>query len=139
VMRDGKPVEVSIKIGDRANVLADNTAGDNDSPEGEEGQPTHARLGISVQNLSAADREQIGLKSSGVVIGSVEPGSFAEDIGLQKGDVIVAINRHPVNSATDVRDLMQSAKPGEAVAFKLLRNTGGNWNPLFTAGTLSEK
>jgi len=38
-----------------------------------------------------------------------------------------------------VRDLMQSAKPGEAVAFKLLRNTGGNWNPLFTAGTLSEK
>jgi len=58
---------------------------------------------------------------------------------LQKRDVIVAINRHAMNSAADVRNFMQSAKPGEAMAFKLLRNAGGNWNPLFTAGTLPEK
>jgi serine protease Do len=78
----------------------------------------------------------MGLKAGGVVIASVEPGSFAEDIGLQKGDVLVEINRHHVASAADVRNIMQSAKPGEAMAFKLMRNAGGNWSSVFAAGTL---
>jgi serine protease Do len=139
LLRDGKPMEVSVKIGDRANIVADNEPGQEGAPGAEEGESTHARLGVSVQNLNPSDRQQMGLSTGGVVIASVAPSSFAEDIGLQKGDVIVAINRHPVNSAADVRDLMQSAKPGEAMAFKLMRNADGNWNPLFTAGTLPEK
>ncbi len=139
VLRDGKPMEVAVKIGDRAAIVADNRSGDEAAAEGEEGEATHARLGVSVQNLSSSDREQMGLSTGGVVIANVAPGSFAEDIGLQKRDVIVAINRHAMNSAADVRNFMQSAKPGEAMAFKLLRNAGGNWNPLFTAGTLPEK
>jgi len=35
-----------------------------------------------------------------------------------------------------VRNIMQSAKPGEAMAFKLMRNAGGNWTSVFAAGTL---
>jgi hypothetical protein len=31
---------------------------------------------------------------------------------------------------------MKSAKPGEAMAFRLMRNAGGNWNSLFAAGTV---
>ncbi|HTT61612.1 MAG TPA: Do family serine endopeptidase [Bryobacteraceae bacterium] len=136
VLRDGKTMEMPVKIGDRAEIVADNAGG---SAMPGEGESTHARLGVSVQNLDQSDREQVGLSSGGVVIASVEPGSFAEDIGLQKGDVIASINRHPVASATDVRNIMQSAKPGEAMAFKVLRNANGKWNPLFLAGTLSEK
>ena len=79
------------------------------------------------------------MSKGGVVIAAVEPGSFAEDIGLTKGDVIVAINRQPVSSGADVRNMVQSAKPGEAMAFKLMRNTDGKWNSLFTAGTLPAK
>jgi serine protease Do len=139
VLRNGKPLEVSVKIGDRANIVAEN--GSPESREGEPGQgeTTHARLGVNVQNLTSSDREQMGLKAGGVVIASVEPGSFAEDIGLQKGDVLMEINRQHVTSAADVRNIMQSAKPGEAMAFKLMRNDGKNWNSLFAAGTLQEK
>jgi serine protease Do len=136
LLRDGKPVEVSVKIGDRAQIVADNDGSGKESVEGGEGETTHARLGVNVQNLSDSDREQMGLKAGGVVIASVEPGSFAEDIGLQKGDVLVEINRHHVASAADVRNIMQSAKAGEAMAFKLMRNTGGNWASVFAAGTL---
>ena len=107
-------------------------AADNDNTDA-------ALQGVSVQNLTDSDREQLGLKAGGVVIASVEPGSFAEDIGLQKGDVLVEINRHHVATAADVRNIMQSAKPGEAMAFKLMRNTDGKWNSLFTAGTLPAK
>jgi serine protease Do len=136
VLRDGKTVSVPVKIGDRAALVADNGAGQ-ESQEGEsEGPATHARLGVSLQNLTDSDREQMGLKTGGVVIASVEPGSFAEDIGLQKGDVVVEINRHRVATATDVRNIMQSAKPGEAMAFKLMRNAGGNWTSLFAAGSV---
>jgi serine protease Do len=81
----------------------------------------------------------MGLKAGGVVIASVEPSSFAEDIGLQKGDVLVEINRQHVNSAADVRNIMQSAKPGQAMAFKLMRNAGDNWTSLFAAGTVPQQ
>jgi len=139
VLRDGKTMTVPVKIGDRAAIVAEN--GEQGAPEASEegeGPTTHARLGVSVQNLSQADREQMGLKATGgVVIASVEPGSFAEDIGLQKGDVLLEINRHHVTSGADVRNIMQSAKPGEAMAFKVMRGDGnGNWQSLFAAGTV---
>ena len=136
LLRDGKPMEVSVKIGDRAQIMADN--GEQGPQEGDQGEgpTTHARLGVSVQSLTDSDREQMGLKSGDVIIASVEPGSFAEDIGLQKGDVLLEINRHHVASGADVRNIMQSAKPGEAMAFKLMRNAGGNWSAVFAAGTV---
>jgi len=136
VLRDGKPVEVSVRIGDRSQVVADKDGPGNEPAEGPEGETMHARLGVNVQNLTDSDREQMGLKAGSVVIASVEPGSFAEDIGLQKGDVLVEINRHHVTSGADVRNLMQAAKPGEAMAFKLMRNAGGNWASVFAAGTV---
>jgi serine protease Do len=74
--------------------------------------------------------------SGGVVVAAVEPGSFAEDIGIQAGDVIVSINRQSINSASTVKSVMDSAKPGQAMAFQLLRNANGKWTPLYTAGTL---
>jgi len=140
VLRDGKTLSLPVRIGDRAAIIADNGAGNESAgPEEGEGPATHARLGVNVQNLTQSDREQMGLKAGGVVIASVEPGSFAEDIGLQKGDVLVEINRHHVATAADVRNIMQSAKPGEAMAFKIMRNTGENWNSMFAAGTVPQQ
>jgi serine protease Do len=140
VLRDGKTVDMPVRIGDRAEIVADNgpNGPEKMSPEGQESESGGARLGVSLENLDRSDREQLGLSSGGVAIAAVEPGSFAEDIGLMKGDVIVAINRQPVASAADVRNIVQSAKPGQAMAFKLMRNTGGKWNSLFTAGTLPQ-
>jgi serine protease Do len=138
VLRDGKNLEVPVRVGDRAQVVADN-ADAGASPDAPQAEAEPARLGVSVQNLSQSDRQQMGLTSGGVLVAGVEPGSFAEDIGIAKGDVIVAINRQPVSSAADVRNIVQAAKPGEAMAFKLMRNAGGNWNTLFTAGALPAK
>ena len=104
--------------------------------EPQEGEASQARLGVALQNLDRSGRQELGIASGGVVVASVEPGSFAEDIGLANGDVILAINRQPVSSAADVKNIMQSAKPGEAMAFKLMRNTGGRWESAYTAGTL---
>jgi serine protease Do len=51
----------------------------------------------------------------------VQPGSFAEEIGLQEKDIVVSINRQSVASADDVRALQTKLKAGDAVAFRILR------------------
>jgi serine protease Do len=67
----------------------------------------------------------------------VEENSFAEDIDMRRGDVIVEINRQPVHTTDDVKRIQQTIKPGEAVAFRILRQAGrGEWSPLFLAGSL---
>ena len=59
---------------------------------------------MMVQNLSEAKRQTLGLKTTGgVEVVSVDPNSFADDIQLKKGDIIVSINQHPINSTDDLK------------------------------------
>jgi serine protease Do len=51
----------------------------------------------------------------------VDPDSFAEEIGLQERDIIVAINRQPVGSVEDIRAIQSKLKSGDAVAFRVMR------------------
>ncbi len=57
-------------------------------------------------------------------------------------DVIMAINHQPVNSVDDVKRIQGTMKPGDAVAFRVMRRGRTErgevqWQPLFVAGTLS--
>jgi len=147
VLRDGKELDLNIEVGDRASIIAGKTRGGQPGagPEGEESHQA-AKFGMQVQNVRPADREQMGLKAGGgVLVSGVDEGSFAEDIGLQQGDVLASINRQPVNSIDDVKRIAGTLKPGDAVAFKVLRSAGGDqrgqgdqaaWQPVFLAGTL---
>ena len=81
----------------------------------------------------------------GLAVRSVDPGSFAEDIGLTEKDVIVSINRQPVTSVEDVLRIQKSLKPGDPVAFRVMRSSPGGrghaavWNSFFISGTLPER
>jgi S1-C subfamily serine protease len=57
----------------------------------------------------------------GVTVTRVEPGSFAEEIGMQERDIIVSINRQQVSSIDDIRKIQGTLKPGDAVAFRIVR------------------
>ena len=100
------------------------------------------KFGMSVQGLKPADRQNMGFKGNGgVLIASIEPGSFADDIGLQKGDVIVELNREKVNTPEDIRRIQNGLKPGQPVAFQVMRQAqgprgGGEWQSFFAAGTV---
>jgi serine protease Do len=78
------------------------------------------------------------------MVTSVVSGSFAEEIGVQDKDVIISINRQPVTSVDDVRKIQERLKPGDAVAFRVMRGdplaerTGRrSLQALFLSGTLS--
>ena len=87
--------------------------------------PTGKKLGIGVQNITPDIAQALGLKdATGVVVTQVEPGSPAENAGIQKGDVIHEVDRKPVK---DVRGLMdQIAKAKDKESILLLVQRGGN-------------
>jgi S1-C subfamily serine protease len=69
----------------------------------------------------------------------VEPDSFAEDIGLQPGDVLLSIKNQPINSVDDVTRVRNTLKPGDPITFRFLRKArgaNGEWTSAFAAGTL---
>jgi serine protease Do len=70
-------------------------------------------------------RQQLGLGQDvkGVVVAEVPDGSPAAEVGLQRGDVIEQVNRHPVNSVSDYQRLIRDAG---AQALVLLVNRGGS-------------
>jgi serine protease Do len=138
LLREGKPLTVNVTVGDRAKVFPEEL-GKNVEPKDEGGSSTNARFGIGIGALTPNLKQNLGANvTGGVLVDSVEPGSFAEDIGLRKNDVITAINRQPVNSIEDVQRIQKTLKNGDSVAFRVMRSAGrgGEWQPLYLAGEL---
>ncbi len=139
VQREGKRMDFHVVVADLAQVFPVEF-GNGKEEEAAPAEGTQARFGITIENLTDARRENLGVKQHGVLIGAVEPASFAEDIGMQRGDVLVEINRQPVTTVEDVKRIQNALKPGEAVAFRILRQTGRNeWTTVFPAGILPNR
>ena len=61
------------------------------------GKASHARLGVSVQDLTQPLAESFGLPApDGALVSQVMPGSAAARHGLRAGDVITEVNGQPV-------------------------------------------
>ena len=89
------------------------------------GRVDHARLGVTLQDLSAPLAESFGLKSpDGALISSVAPGTAAAAAGLKAGDVITAIDGQPVHIAGDVSSRVGLAAPGTRVPLTVWRDHG---------------
>ena len=138
VLRDKKERHFNVTVADLAQLFPERFGGGK-SRENAPAESAEARFGIQIENLSAERQKTLGLKEGGVrIAGDPVPGSFAEDIGLLPDDVITAINRQPVKSVEDVKRIQGTLKPGDAVAFRVLRKARGQqeWQPVFLAGTL---
>ena len=61
----------------------------------------------------------------GALVEEVQPGSPADNAGLQRGDVIMEVNRHPVKSAAEVGQEL-SAVPSGQDALVLVWSNGGS-------------
>jgi serine protease Do len=116
-LRDGKQTSATVTIGDRAKLYAATAKGDDGdadtSPEPDAGQ---GKLGITVTPVPAAMATKLGLKG-GVVVTSVRPGSFAEDVRLGKGVVITSINKKPITDEASYKAIVSGLKSGEDVVF----------------------
>jgi serine protease Do len=73
--------------------------------------------GVQVEPLTNNARRQLGLDqtATGVIVSEVDPRSSAADAGLQPGDVIQSVNRHPVTSVSEFSRLVREAAAGRNV------------------------
>ncbi|HKY33062.1 MAG TPA: Do family serine endopeptidase [Candidatus Polarisedimenticolia bacterium] len=64
-------------------------------------------LGLALRDLRPPLDEQLGMRGErGVVVQDVEPGSAADEAGLQPGDVIKEVNRRSVASVAEFREAL---------------------------------
>ena len=141
VVRNRKTETMNVVIGDRAKIFADLTGGRKPAPSNDSGEAVDVKFGMSVQALRGAERDTLGYKGKGaVIIASTELGAFADDIGLQKGDILLELNLQNVDKPEDVRKIQSGLKPGDSVAFHVARQAGrgGDWQSLFLAGKVPD-
>lgn len=88
------------------------------------GKVSRGQMGVSVQDITSDLRKAFDLKNGqqGVLISGVAPGSAAEKAGMKEGDVITAINRHPVLSAGQLRSQIAVQKIGDEILVSIIRN-----------------
>jgi serine protease Do len=80
------------------------------------------RLGISIEDVNAADAEVYRLPSiTGAEITSVTPNSPAAAAGLTLGDVILSINDAPIHTVADLQERVARYQPGDRVAVGFIR------------------
>jgi putative serine protease PepD len=74
--------------------------------------PTHARLGIGVEDAASGDGAQI---TDGAKISQVSNGSAAQNAGLRAGDVITKVDDHLITSSDGLVAIIRSYRPGDRV------------------------
>jgi len=132
-VRNGQQKQASVLVEDRTKLFPDRTEEAEDTSDHSE--PASSKLGVTVRTLTPEQVERLGLSSAkGVLVTEVKPDSFAEDIGIQPGIIILQINRQPVNSEADFRKLTSQLKSGQDVVF--LVHQGRNGGTVFLSGTL---
>jgi len=135
-VRNGKTQDASVVIADRAKLFAARLGDEQDSEDSN--TPKQSKMGVTVRKVTPEMADRLDIPSGkGVIVQDVKPGSFAEDIDLGRGDIILEINKQPVNSEEDFQRIEASLKSGQDVVL-LVRQRGSakQDGTIFKAGTL---
>ena len=83
----------------------------------------HPLAGVEVADIDEPAIQEYGLhpSSKGTVVSFVEEGSAAELAGIVEGDVIIELNKHPVQSVSEYSSWFQRLKKDKAVLVLLIR------------------
>jgi tol-pal system protein YbgF len=84
-------------------------------------------LGLQVRELNPQMARRLGLSSTegGLLVRQVEPGSFAQKLGLRRGDIITAVNGRSVRSQRALMEMQRSLTPGREVVVRVKRRQRG--------------
>ncbi len=118
-LRDGKSENLPVTL-----EAFNKGEADSESANANHGKP---RWGLGLADLTPDLRQQlqVGDDVHGAVVEQVTPGSSADNAGLQRGEVITEVNRHPVHSAADVQKALSSV-PKDSDALVLVWSNGGS-------------
>ncbi len=134
-IRNGKESTANVTIADRSKLFA-SRLGDQEE-NAEEAKPKESKFGLTVRSITPEMAERYKLPNSkGVVVQDVKPDGFADTCQLSRGDIILEINKQPVNNVEDFNKIQAQVRSGQDVVF-LVRPRGTRDNTtVFEGGTL---
>jgi len=133
-IREGKPADATVTIGDRDKVFAEQAQAPENSTPDENANPGESKLGIVVRDASPDTAAK--LHHPGVIVQSVRTGSFADLQGMEPGLVIVRINRQPTGTREQFNAVVNKLKTGDDVVFEVMDPRRPNDGIILIAGTL---
>lgn len=120
LVRDGKSMNLPVTL--------DAMGGrDKDQQQADASGHGKVRWGLGLSDLTPDLRAQLQAPSDlqGAVIERVQPGSAADDAGLQRGDIVMQVDHKTVDSASQASDALRSVAQGKD-ALLLVWSNGGN-------------
>ncbi len=135
-IRNSKKQELTATVADRAKLFAARLGDDDEG--GVESGPKESKLGLTVGSLTQEYADRVDVPANkGVIVKEVKSGSFAEDIGLTRGDIILEVNKQTVDSEEQFNRVSGTLKSGQDVVFLVRqRGAGRQGGTIFLAGTL---
>jgi serine protease Do len=113
VLRDGKELTLTVKVAKL------------ESKEEEAGKAEavqEGKWGLQLEELTPERSRQLGLKPErGVLVVDVRPGSPADEASVQRGDVVLEVNRQEVKSMDDMKEKVARAAAGKEGVLLLIQ------------------
>ncbi len=117
VMRQGQRLQLEVKIAELPD--DEQLAGVSREPVPDKSN----RLGLVVRELTADQREQLGVEQGGVLVESVKEGPAAS-AGVTAGDVILMLDNQSVEGLEGFNRILEAIEPGRSVAVLIQRGDG---------------
>src|SRR5437899_1542503 len=117
LVRDGKDQTLTVKLAERPlrdrGDKADASPAPAERPKGD----GDALLGLTVRDIDrqTADRLELPKQVQGVLITRVEPMSSSFDGGIERGTVLLEINRQRIETTGDYRRIAKAARAGDVL------------------------
>ena len=88
-----------------------------------DGQVHRGMLGVTVQSLTADLASSLGLDAArGALVSSVTDDGPADEAGIERGDVLIAIDGNPIDDSNELRNRIAATKPGGSVKLTVIRD-----------------
>jgi len=123
IWRKGATRDVSITVGEMPEEKVAQRPGRRDTKPGN----VVARLGLTLAELSADQRKELGL-SGGLLVEDAQ--GAAAKAGIRRGDILMAINNQDVKSVEQLNQLLAQFEKARSVALLIRRGDGALYVPL---------
>ena len=124
IVRDGRAMTLPVKLAERPPRENDVAPADDQPQQRYPVQPSP--LGLTVRNIDAELKQHLDLSATeGVVVSRVDPSGPAADAEIERGHVLLEINRRPVRSTEDYRRFMTDVRSGDVLTLYVFRPGSG--------------
>jgi serine protease Do len=123
IWRKGAAKDVTVTVGEMPEDKVAQRVGRRDSKAGN----MVARLGLTVSELSAEQRKELGI-GGGLLVEDVQ--GAAAKAGIRRGDVLMALNNQDIKSVEQLTQLLNQYDKAKSVALLIRRGDGALYVPL---------